>query len=77
MKKLYLCEMTATVYVVADDQYDAADIARDEGEVNVIAREVQTGHRVSPQWAHAIPYGDGISDDSPDATVSEIIEHIP
>ena len=63
MKRLYQVLLEATVYVVAEDEDEAEQIALDGTHRSEIifdpsAREIQKENQIDGGWNNAIPFGD-------------------
>lgn len=76
MAKLYVVDVSAQLYVLAEDDTDAEDIGRRvvlraDTEVDAAASEVRPGDQIPRDWQDAYPWGD---DAAGDRTVAQIME---
>ena len=76
MKRLYVVDVSAELYVLADDESDAEDVAQDvvrngDTETDAAARLVEPGHQVPRDWRDAYPWGNA---DAAERTVAQIVE---
>ena len=74
---LYRVDIEVTIYVLADDDDEAAYLAKDNVAEEVfmqspLVKEVRRGDRIDPNWGDAYPWGG-----QGDKTVRELLDEIP
>jgi hypothetical protein len=61
VKKLYRVEVSFVMFVLAEDDYRARDLARqyanDESPDEAFATQVLDPSHIDPEWRNALPYG--------------------